>query len=111
MLALENTHNTKSGIAIAPERLALAADAAHDVGLPVHLNGARLFHAAVAHGKPATEFTQCVESVMFDLAKLGWGFGSILASSTNFIRQARHVRKHFGGHMVTPVWLPRQRWM
>ncbi|MFC7132945.1 MULTISPECIES: threonine aldolase family protein [Salinibaculum] len=100
LLALENTHNSKGGTAIAPEAIAAAADAAHDLGVPVHLDGARLFNAAVAHDRPAADFVAPVDSVMCCLSKgLGAPVGSILAGETEFVEDARRVRKLMGGGM------------
>jgi threonine aldolase len=100
LLTLENTHNSKGGTAIAPEAVAAAAAAAHDHGVPVHLDGARLFNAAVAHDVPAAAFVDPVDSVMSCLSKgLGAPVGSILAGSAAFVEDARRIRKLFGGGM------------
>ena len=100
LLTLENTHNSKGGIAIAPDALAETARAAHDLGVPVHLDGARLFNAATAHDVEITEYTAHVDSVMFCLSKgLGAPVGSILAGPESFIEDALRVRKLLGGGM------------
>ncbi|MFB6139198.1 MAG: low specificity L-threonine aldolase [Halosimplex sp.] len=100
LLALENTHNSKGGAAIAPERIEAAAVAARDLGIPVHLDGARLFNAAAAHDVPADRFTREVDSVMVCLSKgLGAPVGSVLAGSDEFVARARRVRKLMGGGM------------
>ena len=100
LLTLENTHNSKGGTAISPEDIAAAAEAAHDHGVPVHLDGARLFNAAVAHDRPAAEFVDPVDSVMTCLSKgLGAPVGSVLAGSAAFVDEARRVRKLLGGGM------------
>jgi threonine aldolase len=100
LLTLENTHNSKGGTAIAPGDIAAAADAARDHGVPVHLDGARLFNAAVARNRPAADFVESVDSVMCCLSKgLGAPVGSVLAGSEPFIESARRVRKLFGGGM------------
>ncbi|MFB6114428.1 MAG: low specificity L-threonine aldolase [Halodesulfurarchaeum sp.] len=100
LLALENTHNSKGGVAIDPDRLAETAGAARDLGVPVHLDGARVFNAAVAHDVPVTAFTESVDSVMFCLSKgLGAPVGSMLAGPAPFIERARRVRKLMGGGM------------
>ncbi|MFT4922424.1 MAG: threonine aldolase [Haloarculaceae archaeon] len=100
LLALENTHNSKGGTALAPETIAETAEAAHDLAVPVHLDGARLFNAAVAHEVPADAFVEPVDSVMCCLSKgLGAPVGSILAGSASFIEEAHRVRKLFGGGM------------
>ncbi|MFB6170251.1 MAG: low specificity L-threonine aldolase [Haloarculaceae archaeon] len=100
LLCLENTHNAKGGVAIAPERLDAAAGVAHDRGVPVHLDGARLFNAAVALDVPAERLAREVDSVMFCLSKgLGAPVGSILAGPEGFVERARRTRKLFGGGM------------
>lgn len=100
LLTLENTHNSKGGVAIAPEKIDAAAEAAHDLGVPVHLDGARVFNAAVARDVPPERMTENVDSVMFCLSKgLGAPVGSILAGSEEFIARARRNRKLFGGGM------------
>ncbi len=100
LLTLENSHNSKGGIAIAPERIDAAAKTAHDLDVPGHLDGARLFNAATAHDVPAERLTREVDSVMFCLSKgLGAPVGSMLAGSESFVAEARRVRKLFGGGM------------
>jgi threonine aldolase len=100
LLALENTHNAKGGAAISPEAIDSAAETAHDLGIPVHLDGARLANAAVAHDVPLSRMTQHVDSVMMCLSKgLGAPVGSMLAGSSDFIERARRVRKLLGGGM------------
>lgn len=100
LLWLENTHNARGGLAIEPERIAAAADAAHERDVPVHVDGARLFNAAAALDVPATELTGPVDSVMCCLSKgLGAPVGSILAGSGEFVAQARRTRKLLGGGM------------
>jgi threonine aldolase len=100
LLTLENTHNSRGGVAIAPEEIAAAAEAAHDLDVSVHLDGARLFNAAVAHDVPAAEFAEPVDTVMCCLSKgLGAPVGSILAGPEAVIEEARRVRKLFGGGM------------
>lgn len=100
LLALEDTHNSKGGTAIAPADLAAPAETAHDLGVPVHLDGARLFNAAAAHDRPAADFVDPVDSVLTCLSKgLGAPVGSVLAGSGAFIEEAVRVRKLLGGGM------------
>ncbi|QFU81942.1 threonine aldolase family protein [Natronorubrum aibiense] len=100
LLWLENTHNARGGLAVAPDRITGAADAAHERDVPVHLDGARLFNAATALDVPATDLTDPIDSVMFCLSKgLGAPVGSMLAGSEPFIERARRTRKLFGGGM------------
>jgi len=100
LLALENTHNSKGGVALAPGVVDAAAEAAHDYDLPVHLDGARLANAAVAHDVPLARFAREVDSTTICLSKgLGAPVGSVLAGSEGFVEEARRVRKLFGGGM------------
>ncbi|MDL5362852.1 low specificity L-threonine aldolase [Halalkalicoccus sp. NIPERK01] len=100
LLALENTHNSKGGAAIEAEVIAAAAEAAHGLGVPVHLDGARVFNAAAALGTDVKELVDPVDSVMFCLSKgLGAPVGSMLAGSEGFVERARRNRKLFGGGM------------
>ncbi len=100
VLCLENTHNSKGGTAIAPDRIAAAADAARDLGVPIHLDGARLWNAAEAHDVPVATFVEPVDSVMCSLSKgLGAPVGSMLAGPESFIESAHRVRKLLGGGM------------
>ena len=100
LVTLENTHNYRGGIAIPKARIDAAAEVAHDAGVPVHLDGARVFNASVALDVPAPELVDSVDTVIFCLSKgLGAPVGSILAGSEAFIEDARRVRKLFGGGM------------
>lgn len=100
LLTLENTHNSKGGAAIEVEKVAETAAAAHEMGVAVHLDGARVFNAAAALDVEASELVEPVDSVMFCLSKgLGAPVGSMLAGSEGFIERARRVRKLFGGGM------------
>lgn len=98
LLALENTHNAAGGTAIAPDAIDAAAQTAHNLGVPVHLDGARLGNAAVAHDVSLSRMAQQVDSVMICLSKgLGAPVGSVLAGTTGFIERARRTRKLLGG--------------
>ncbi|NHN60560.1 MULTISPECIES: low specificity L-threonine aldolase [Halorussus] len=100
LLTLENSHNSRGGVAIAPEKIDAAAEAAHDLGVPVHLDGARVCNAAVAHDVAPDRMTENVDSVMFCLSKgLGAPVGSMLAGDEEFVERARRTRKLFGGGM------------
>jgi len=100
LLTLENTHNSKGGTAIAPDRIAATAEAAHDLGVSVHIDGARLFNAAAAHDCPAAEIVEPVDTAMCCLSKgLGAPVGSMLAGPEAFIERARRHRKLLGGGM------------
>ncbi|NEU55282.1 low specificity L-threonine aldolase [Halorussus sp. MSC15.2] len=100
LLTLENTHNSKGGVAVTPEKIDAAAETARELGVPVHLDGARVCNAAVAHDVPVERVTENVDSVMFCLSKgLGAPVGSMLAGSEEFVERARRNRKLFGGGM------------
>ncbi len=100
LLCLENTHNSKGGTAIAPDRIDAACTAAHAQSVPVHLDGARLFNAAAALDVDAARLARSADSVMCCLSKgLGAPVGSLLAGTDTFIATARRVRKLFGGGM------------
>jgi threonine aldolase len=100
LLALEDTHNMRGGRAIEPGALEAAADVAHEHGVPVHLDGARLCNAAVALDREPAAFTGGVDSVMLSLSKgLGAPVGSVLGGSEAVIDRAHRVRKQYGGGM------------
>src|SRR5437763_11530196 len=82
LVCLENTHNRHGGSCCAPEEIEEVAAAAHAQGVPVHLDGARLFNAAVALGRPLADFTRPVDSVTFCLSKgLAAPVGSLVCGS------------------------------
>lgn len=83
-----------------PEVCDRICDGAHKLGLPVHLDGARIVNAAVALGKSVAQLAGKFDSVMFCLSKgLGAPVGSMLVGSKSFIEEARRVRKMLGGGM------------
>ncbi len=93
---VENTHMPTCGSPWPLERLQAVAA----VGLPMHLDGARLFNAEVATGVPAAAYSSCATTVMCCLSKgLGAPIGSLLASTADLIAAARDERKRFGGTM------------
>ncbi|MDO4987817.1 MAG: low-specificity L-threonine aldolase [Synergistes sp.] len=98
ILALENTHNYTGGIAVPPDKFAAAARAGKSLGFHVHLDGARIFNAAVRCGVDVKEFTKEVDSVQFCLSKgLGAPLGSMLCGTRDFIERAKRWRKRIGG--------------
>jgi threonine aldolase len=100
LISLENTHNMAGGT-VYPQAMAdEVCDGAHALGIPVHLDGARIFNASVATGKPVAEITKKFDSVMFCLSKgLGAPVGSLLVGTKKFVEQARVYRKALGGGM------------
>lgn len=100
LVCLENTHNRCGGVALTAEYTRAAANLAHQHGLSVHLDGARLFNAAVAQGITASELAGPVDSVTFCLSKaLCAPVGSVLCGSQTFIARAHRIRKQLGGGM------------
>ncbi len=100
LLCLENTHNRCGGTVLTIEYTNDVCDIAHSRGLKVHLDGARIFNAAVALGVPASALVQNVDSVSLCLSKgLSAPVGSLLCGSTAFIERARKLRKMLGGGM------------
>jgi len=100
LVALENTHNMHGGTVYPPQISDDICDRAHAAGLKVHLDGARVFNAAVALEKSVSQITRKFDSVMFCLSKgLGAPVGSMLLGSREFIAEARIGRKLLGGGM------------
>ena len=100
LLCLENTHNRRGGTCLSPGQTQALCAVAHDAGFPVHLDGARVFNAAIALGVDVRQLTGPVDSVMFCLSKgLSAPVGSMLAGSTDFIERSRRMRKMLGGGM------------
>ncbi|HEX2952841.1 MAG TPA: low-specificity L-threonine aldolase [Bacillota bacterium] len=100
LLCLENTHNRAGGAVLTAEQMKRMADVAHEHGIPVHLDGARIFNAAISLGVDVKELTKEVDSVMFCISKgLSAPVGSLLTGSESFIRKARKNRKLLGGGM------------
>ena len=100
LVALENTHNMAGGT-VYPSRVAHEiCDKAHDAGLRVHLDGARVFNAAVYLGENVAEMTKKFDSIQFCFSKgLGAPVGSMIVGSRDFIEHGRVLRKILGGGM------------
>jgi threonine aldolase len=100
LVCLENTSNMAGGTVYPTAQVNDICNRAHDAGLKVHLDGARIFNAATALGENVAEMARKVDSVMFCLSKgLGAPVGSMVAGSREFIEKARVYRKMFGGGM------------
>ncbi len=100
LIALENTHNQAGGRVYSLERLREIQARAGERGIPVHMDGARVFHAAVALDTTVGEIASTVDSLTFCLSKgLGAPVGSLLTGTGAFIREARLARKGLGGGM------------
>lgn len=99
-LTLEDTHNTWGGVCLDLDYLSQVSAFCRSRGLSLHLDGARVFNAAVAQGVGVSEIVCHFDSVMFCLSKgLAAPAGSLLAGTEAFIREARKVRKFLGGGM------------
>ena len=100
MVCLENTHNRCSGGVLTPEDTKAVCDVAHEAGVPVHLDGARIFNATVALEVPPAELVRDVDDLSFCLSKsLSCPVGSVLVGSQDFIDNAKRWRKMLGGGM------------
>lgn len=100
VVTLENTHNLAGGTLMPEGVQEEVCRQAHERGLKVHLDGARIFNASAATGKDVKELAAGADSVMFSLSKgLGAPVGALLLGSKEFIAEARIFRKMFGGGM------------
>ncbi len=100
LIVLENTHNRCGGVVLSPEYTHQVREFADERGLLMHLDGARIFNAAVALGVPARELAADFDSVTFCLSKgLCAPVGSVILGSEEFIRKVRRIRKQLGGGM------------
>ncbi len=100
LICLENTHNRMGGVALTPEYTDQVAALAKRRGLKLHIDGARIFNAAVALGVDVKALVRGADSVTFCLSKgLAAPVGSVICGSREFIREARRNRKILGGGM------------
>ncbi len=100
LLTFENTHNRHGGAVITIDQSRLMADIAHDNDLKVHLDGARIFNAAIALNEDPAKLVQPADSAQFCLSKgLSCPVGSIVVGTEEFIEQARRNRQLLGGRM------------
>lgn len=100
LICLENTHNRACGRVIPIEKMKVIYELSHKYNVPVHLDGARIFNAAIALNIDAKEIAKYADSVMFCLSKgLGAPVGSLLTGTKEFIKEARIARKRLGGAM------------
>lgn len=99
-IAIENTHNMGGGRVYPQETIDDICDRAHEAGVRVHMDGARVFNASVATGKPVRDIVAKTDTVMFCLSKaLGAPAGSIVAGPAKLIAKGRLLRKRLGGGM------------
>jgi threonine aldolase len=100
LITLENTHNMAGGTIYPLPKAEAVCGLARGLGIPTHLDGARIFNAAVALSRPPAELARPFDSVMTCLSKgLGAPVGSVIAGSAPFIEAALRVRKMLGGGM------------
>ncbi|MSP38442.1 MAG: aminotransferase class I/II-fold pyridoxal phosphate-dependent enzyme [Deltaproteobacteria bacterium] len=100
LVALENTHNMAGGTVYPTALVQTICDKAHDVGLKVHLDGARVFNAAVHLGENVARMTAKFDSIQFCFSKgLGAPVGSMIVGSKELIERCRVIRKMLGGGM------------
>jgi threonine aldolase len=100
LIVIENTHNFCGGVPLSSEYTRQLGDFSRERGLRIHIDGARIFNAAVAIGVPPSKLVAPADSVMFCLSKgLCAPVGSMICGSLEFIRRAHRVRKSLGGGM------------
>ncbi|RPI88483.1 MAG: low-specificity L-threonine aldolase [Chloroflexi bacterium] len=100
LITLENTHNRCGGVVLTPEYTQAVGKLAKEHNLLLHIDGARIFNAAVALGVNASVLVEPADSITFCLSKaLCAPVGSVLCGSREFIRQAKRIRKQLGGGM------------
>ena len=100
LVCLENTHNFAGGSVMPAAACSEICEKVHEAGLPVHMDGARIFNAAIALNESVADLTRHCDSVMVTLSKgLGAPAGSILLGTKDFIKEARIWRKRLGGGM------------
>jgi threonine aldolase len=100
LICIENTHNAMGGAPLTAEYTRAVARLAQRRGLKLHVDGARIFNAAIALGVPVSDLTRDADSIMFCLSKgLSAPIGSVVCGSKEFIHAARRARKVVGGGM------------
>ena len=98
LLSLENTHQVGGGTVMPVDEVRSISKVAREVGVPVYLDGARIFNAATAAGVQVSDFTAEVDALMFCLSKgLGAPIGSVLCGPADFLEEARRTKILFGG--------------
>jgi threonine aldolase len=100
VVCFENTHNGAGGKVTSLDDLRAMRDVANEHGLPVHMDGARLWNASAATGTSLADFASCADTVMLSFSKgLGCPVGAILVGDAPAMKKAHAVRKRFGGGM------------
>jgi len=100
LISLENTHNRCNGVSLKPEYITKISEFAKSNNLVLHIDGARIFNAAVDLNIPVSTLTSMADSITFCLSKgLSAPVGSVICGSRNFISRALRIRKQLGGGM------------
>lgn len=100
LVCVENTYNFEGGRVLGCREMQSILELSHRYGVPVHVDGARIFNASLAAGVGVAELTKGADSVMFCVSKgLGAPVGSYIVGSAEFIRRAREIRKLIGGQL------------
>lgn len=100
LVILENTHNMGGGTVLGIDYVSRVADAVHERGIPLYVDGARIFNAAVAAGVPVSRYAGCVDMISCCLSKgLGAPVGSLLVGRAEAIKNCLRIRKPLGGCM------------
>jgi threonine aldolase len=100
LLCLENTHNMMGGVALSASHVSSMGDLAHELGIQLHVDGARIFNAAISQNVSVSDLCKGADSVSVCLSKgLGAPLGSVLVGTKEFIRLAKRARKRCGGGM------------
>lgn len=100
LICVEQTHGASGGSVVPLETLAAVREVADEHGLPIHMDGARVWHAAIALDRPLADVAACADTVMASLSKgLGCPAGSMLAGPAPLIERAWTIRKRLGGGM------------
>jgi threonine aldolase len=100
LVCIENTHNRAGGTVVTPEQIEALYEVTRSKGVPLYMDGARIFNAAVALNRNIKDFTRHVDSLMFCLSKsLSAPVGSVIVGNPEFIEKTRKIRKMLGGGM------------
>jgi threonine aldolase len=100
VVAMENTHNSAGGRVFPIDEARAVAKVAHDQGVAVHIDGARIFNAQAATGLPAREWADCADTLTFCFSKgLGAPIGSMVVGSAEILKESHRIRKRLGGGM------------
>lgn len=98
IITVENTHNMRGGVVTSPETIGQIGAFAKEKHVAFHMDGARIFNASIAAGKPVSDWAQHLDSMMLSISKgLGAPVGSLLLGSRDFIEAAKPIRKLLGG--------------